>query len=113
MIHRNCAQQTDAARIGGVSATDQPSLPWHSRRCCEAKEISELFSTGKKAGLEFGYVPDFVVWLESLPVLVCEVKKASIDALVGFREAALYARHINTGAGYGHGIQSVRVRARH
>jgi hypothetical protein len=58
----------------------------------------------KKAGLDFGYIPDFVIWLESLPVLVCEVKSPIVDSLVGYREASLYARHINTGMGYGPGI---------
>lgn len=58
----------------------------------------------QKAGLKSGYIPDYAVWVESLPVLVCEIKAPSVDAAIGFHETALYARHINAGEGYAHGI---------
>jgi type I restriction and modification enzyme subunit R-like protein len=42
-----------------------------------------------------GYIPDFSVWMHGIPVLIVEVKDPAVGADVGFREACLYARHLN------------------
>ena len=49
----------------------------------------------KEAGRAGGYYPDFSVWEKALPILVVEAKAPNIDAAVGYREASLYARHLN------------------
>jgi type I site-specific restriction endonuclease len=49
----------------------------------------------KSAGKTGGYYPDFSVWELALPVLVVEAKEPEVAVQVGFREASLYARHLN------------------
>lgn len=49
----------------------------------------------KRGGKPSGYLPDFSVWLEALPLLIVEVKKPDVDVEVGYREAGLYAFHLN------------------
>jgi hypothetical protein len=56
----------------------------------------------KKAGKSGGYFPDFSVWELALPVLIVEAKGPEVPVDVGYREAALYARHLN--AQFKHGI---------
>jgi hypothetical protein len=50
----------------------------------------------KKAGRISGYYPDFSVWLIGFPVAVIEAKDPSVASETGFREACLYARHLNS-----------------
>lgn len=50
----------------------------------------------KSAGRSGGYYPDFSVWELALPILIVEAKEPEVPVDVGFREAALYARHLNT-----------------
>src|ERR1039458_7066051 len=49
----------------------------------------------KAAGKTGGYVPDYAIWFHGLPALVVEVKSPDVDSAVGYREASLYARHLN------------------
>lgn len=50
----------------------------------------------KEAGRTSGYFPDYSVWLQGLPVLIVEAKDPSVPSQKGFREACLYARHLNS-----------------
>lgn len=49
----------------------------------------------KRAGKTGGYYPDFSAWELGFAVLIVEVKEPSVPVEVGFREACLYARHLN------------------
>src|SRR5690242_4846092 len=49
----------------------------------------------KAAGRSSGYYPDYSVWMLGHPVLIVEAKDPSIPSQTGFREACLYARHLN------------------
>ena len=49
----------------------------------------------KTAGKSGGYYPDFSVWELGLAVLIVEAKAPEVAVEVGFREACLYARHLN------------------
>ncbi len=50
----------------------------------------------KEAGRKSGYFPDYSVWLLGMPVLIVEAKDPSVSSQTGFREACLYARHLNS-----------------
>lgn len=50
----------------------------------------------KASGKTSGYYPDFSIWIGGLPVMIVEAKDPSVNAQVGFREACLYARHLNS-----------------
>lgn len=50
----------------------------------------------KAAGRKMGYYPDYSVWISGYPILVAEAKVPKLDAAVGYREASLYARHLNS-----------------
>jgi type I site-specific restriction endonuclease len=49
----------------------------------------------KAAGRQSGYYPDYTVWMRGFPLLVVEAKAPDVPAEVGYREASLYARHLN------------------
>jgi len=49
----------------------------------------------KSAGKTRGYFPDFSVWELGFAVLIIEAKGPEVPVEVGFREACLYARHLN------------------
>ena len=49
----------------------------------------------KEAGKPGGYFPDYSVWEKALPILIVEAKSPDVDVTVGYREASLYARHLN------------------
>ena len=49
----------------------------------------------KRAGKHTGYYPDFSVWIDAIPALIVEAKNPTVDVYVGYREASLYARHLN------------------
>jgi hypothetical protein len=49
----------------------------------------------KDAGKKTGYFPDYTVWVFGFPVMVVEAKAPEVPAEVGYREASLYARHLN------------------
>lgn len=49
----------------------------------------------KRAGKTGGYYPDYSVWELGFAVLIVEAKEPGVPVEVGFREACLYARHLN------------------
>lgn len=49
----------------------------------------------KRAGRVTGYFPDYSVWMGGFPVLIVEAKAPDEPVEAGYREAALYARHLN------------------
>lgn len=49
----------------------------------------------KAAGKTSGYYPDYSVWLRGLPVMIVEAKAPDVAPEEGYREASLYARHLN------------------
>jgi hypothetical protein len=60
-----------------------------------AKEYLAPASLDKAAGKLGGYYPDYSVWEKAFPVLIVEAKAPDVKAEVGYREASLYARHLN------------------
>ena len=42
-----------------------------------------------------GYYPDYSVWFHGLPMMIVEAKAPGIPTETGYREASLYARHLN------------------
>jgi hypothetical protein len=42
-----------------------------------------------------GYYPDYSIWLRGLPVMIVEAKAPDVAPEEGYREASLYARHLN------------------
>ena len=49
----------------------------------------------KAAGKMAGYYPDYSIWLHGLPVMIIEAKAPDVAPEEGYREASLYARHLN------------------
>ena len=49
----------------------------------------------KAAGRNKGYYPEFSAWRKTLPLLIVEAKAPSVVSEIGYREASLYARHLN------------------
>lgn len=49
----------------------------------------------KAAGKMAGYYPDYSVWLHGLPVMIIEAKAPDVAPEEGYRQASLYARHLN------------------
>lgn len=64
--------------------------------CVKPKSYLAPTQLDKEAGKRSGYFPDFSVWLLGHPVLIVEVKDPAVPAESGFREACLYARHLNS-----------------
>lgn len=59
------------------------------------KEYLRPVQIDKVAGKAVGYYPDYSVWEKAIPVLVVEAKAPEVAAETGYREASLYARHLN------------------
>jgi hypothetical protein len=59
------------------------------------KEYLRPTTLDKAAGKTSGYFPDVSVWIQGLLVMIVEVKAPDVPAETGYREASLYARHIN------------------
>ena len=49
----------------------------------------------KTAGKTTGYYPDYSVWMHGLPIMIIEAKAPEVPVETGYRDASLYARHIN------------------
>ncbi len=60
-----------------------------------AKEYLTPTVLDKTAGKTSGYVPDYSVWFSAFPILIIEAKSPNVPSEAGYREASLYARHIN------------------
>lgn len=54
---------------------------------------------GKGTKRRIGYVPDFLVFKESLPLMVIEAKSPENDVVTAYTEARLYSAEINSGFG--------------
>lgn len=61
----------------------------------KAKEYLAPAALDKAAGKVRGYYPDYSVWEKAFPVMIVEAKEPDVNAEVGYREASLYARHLN------------------
>ena len=59
------------------------------------KQYLALTSLDKSAGKEKGYYPDYGIWFRGLLVMVVEAKAPDVPVETGYREACLYARHVN------------------
>ena len=59
------------------------------------KEFLQPTALDKKAGRTSGYIPDYAVSIGALPLLIVEAKSPDTDPEVGYREAGLYAFHLN------------------
>lgn len=49
----------------------------------------------KSAEKTTGYFPDYSIWMHGFPLLIVEAKAPEVPGEVGYREASLYARHLN------------------
>jgi hypothetical protein len=49
----------------------------------------------KSAEKTTGYYPDYSVWMHGFPILIVEAKAPDVSSEAGYREASLYARHLN------------------
>jgi type I site-specific restriction endonuclease len=49
----------------------------------------------KSAGKNAGYFPDYSVWRYGFAVMIVEAKAPGVPVEEGYREASLYARHLN------------------
>ena len=61
-----------------------------------AKEYSAPSDIDKGAKVPGGYYPDFSVWVNGFPVLIVEAKTPGTPVEQAYREAQLYARHLNS-----------------
>jgi type I site-specific restriction endonuclease len=59
------------------------------------KEYMSPTEIDKTAGKRYGYVPDYSVWIDSIPLLIIEAKAPDVAIQVALREARLYAVEIN------------------
>src|SRR5262245_16865658 len=59
------------------------------------KEYLAPAALDKAAGKLSGYYPDYSVFLHGVPVLIVEAKAPDVPPEEGYREASLYARHLN------------------
>lgn len=60
-----------------------------------SKEHLQSTIVDKRGGKAYGYFPDFSIWIQSLPLLIVEAKAPDANVDQGFREASLYAHHLN------------------
>jgi hypothetical protein len=61
----------------------------------QTKRYLEPTKLDKEAGKSRGYFPDYSIWGYGFLVMVVEAKAPSVAVEEGYREASLYARHIN------------------
>jgi hypothetical protein len=59
------------------------------------KEYLAPTTLDKQAGKQAGYYPDYSVWAFGFILMVVEAKAPGVSVEEGYREAGLYARHIN------------------
>ena len=65
----------------------------------KSKEFLAQHDIGKGSSTRKGYVPDFCVYLLSLPVVSIEVKSPAVSLSDGWNEASLYAHALNRSFG--------------
>jgi hypothetical protein len=61
-----------------------------------SKEYLAPAEVDKGAKVLGGYYPDFSVWIHGFPVLLVEAKTPGVPVEQAYREASLYARHLNS-----------------
>lgn len=61
-----------------------------------SKEYLAPTELDKGAKVPGGYYPDFSVWIHGFPVVLVEAKAPGVPVEQAYREASLYARHLNT-----------------
>lgn len=59
------------------------------------KEYMSPTEIDKAAGKRYGYVPDYSIWINSIPLLITEAKAPDVAIQVALREARLYAGEVN------------------
>ncbi len=60
-----------------------------------SKEYMSPTEIDKAAGKRYGYIPDFSVWVNAIPLLIVEAKAPDVAIRIALREARLYAGEIN------------------
>ena len=60
-----------------------------------SKEYLAPSDLDKGAKVSIGYYPDFSVWIHGFPILIVEAKAPSVPVEKAYKEAALYAQHLN------------------
>jgi len=68
-----------------------PDVHLYSKEYLPPKDLD------KGAKVVAGYFPDFSVWMHGFPVMLVEAKAPGVPVEQAYREAALYARHLNSG----------------
>lgn len=63
----------------------------------KSKEFLAAFDIGKGQKSRKGYIPDFCVYILSIPIVVIEVKAPSVPISAAWEEASLYAHALNKG----------------
>ncbi|MER9694876.1 type I restriction enzyme HsdR N-terminal domain-containing protein [Mesorhizobium sp. M0179] len=61
-----------------------------------SKEYLAPTEIDKGAKVPGGYYPDFSVWIHGFPILLVEAKTPGVPVEQAYREASLYARHLNS-----------------
>jgi len=59
------------------------------------KPFNRAYDIGKGARKRVGFIPDYVIWANSLPTLIVEVKSPKISVADAYEEAQLYAHALN------------------
>jgi hypothetical protein len=59
------------------------------------KEYMSPTQIDKAAGKRYGYIPDYSIWVNSIPLLITEAKAPDVAIQIALREARLYAGEIN------------------
>lgn len=62
----------------------------------KTKSLIRPFDIGKGRSRRIGYIPDYLVWAQSLPVMVVEVKPPRVPATTAYEEAQQYALAMNS-----------------
>jgi len=65
-------------------------------RSIRTKSLIRPYDIGKGRSRRIGYIPDYVVWARSLPVMIVEVKPTRVPATVAYEEAQQYALALNS-----------------
>lgn len=65
-------------------------------RSIKTKILIRPYDIGKGRNRRLGYVPDYLIWAQSLPVMVVEVKPPRIPVMTAYEEAQQYAHALNS-----------------
>ena len=59
------------------------------------KEYMSPTEIDKAAGKRYDYIPDYSIWVNSIPLVIVEAKAPDVAIQIALREARLYAGEIN------------------